>query len=162
MPLDEELDRIFAERDRDDMQPTINALLPLYASHPENARVLYEIGGAYDTAGQEDIARRFYEKALTAGLEGNLLRRCYLQYGSTLRNVGEYEKSSAIFSKARAVFPGSPELGVFEAITLHAAGQPNESIALLLEVVAEFVATPDIERYKPAISGNADYIRSLK
>ncbi|MFC3301076.1 hypothetical protein ACFOD8_15785 [Arthrobacter agilis] len=77
MPLDEELDRIFAERDRDDMQPTINALLPLYASHPENARVLYEIGGAYDTAGQEDIARRFYEKALTAGLEGNLLRRCY-------------------------------------------------------------------------------------
>ncbi|MFC3301075.1 tetratricopeptide repeat protein [Arthrobacter agilis] len=76
--------------------------------------------------------------------------------------MGEYEKSSAIFSKARAVFPGSPELGVFEAITLHAAGQPNESIALLLEVVAESVATPDIELYKPAISGNADYIRSLK
>jgi hypothetical protein len=63
---------------------------------------------------------------------------------------------------AGLAFPKSPELGVFEAITLHAAGQPNESISALLEVVAEFVATPDIERYKPAIRGNADYIRSLK
>jgi tetratricopeptide (TPR) repeat protein len=162
MPLDEELDRIFAGRDRDNMQPTIDALLPLYASHPENARVLYEVGGAYDTAGQESIAQGFYEKSLAAGLEGDLLRRCYLQYGSTLRNLGEYEKSSEIFSKARTAFPGAPELGVFEAITLHAAGQPNASIALLLEVVAEFVGTPDIQRYGPAISGNAAYIRSLK
>ncbi|CAA9271366.1 MAG: hypothetical protein AVDCRST_MAG83-3288 [uncultured Arthrobacter sp.] len=162
MPLDEELDLIFADRDRDNMQPTIDALLPLCASHPENARVLYEVGGAYDTAGQEDIAQGFYEKALAAGLEGDLLRRCYLQYGSTLRNLGEYEKSGEIFGKARTAFPGSPELGVFEAITLHAAGQPNESIALLLEVVAEFVGTPDIQRYKPAINGNAAYIRSLE
>lgn len=162
MTLDEELDRIVAGRDRHDMQPTIDALLPLYTSHPENARVLYEVGGAYDTAGQEGIAQGFYEKALAAGLEGDLLRRCYLQYGSTLRNVREYEKSKEIFTKARTAFPKSPELGVFEAITLHAAGQPNESIAVLLEVVAEFVATQDIERYKPSISGNANYIRSLE
>ncbi|WP_159620678.1 tetratricopeptide repeat protein [Arthrobacter zhaoguopingii] len=162
MPLDDELDQIFADRDRDNMQATIDALLPLYESHPENARVLYEVGGAYDTAGHETIAQGFYEKALAAGLEGDLLRRCYLQYGSTLRNLGEYEKSSDIFRKARTAFPGSPELGVFEAITAHAAGQPNESIALLLEVVAEFVGTPDMERYKPAISGNAAYIRSLE
>jgi tetratricopeptide (TPR) repeat protein len=159
--LDDELDRIFAARNRDDMQPTIDALLPLHASHPKNARVLYEVGGAYDTSGQEVIAQGFYEKALAAGLEGDLLRRCYLQYGSTLRNVGEYEQSKEIFTKARAAFPGSPELGVFQAITLHAAGQSNESIALLLELVAEFVETPDIQRYKPAISGNAAFIRSL-
>jgi tetratricopeptide (TPR) repeat protein len=162
MPLDEELDRIFAGRDRDNMQPTIDALLPLYASHPENARVLYEVGGAYDTAGQEDTAQAFYEKALTAGLEGDLLRRCYLQYGSTLRNLHKYEKSCEIFRVARATFPDSAELDVFEAITLHAAGQPNECIASLLDVVVKFVHAPAMERYKPAIGGNAAYIRSLK
>ncbi|MBV0894459.1 tetratricopeptide repeat protein [Microbacterium sp. NC79] len=161
MPLDDELDRIFATRDRDNMQPTIDALLPLYASNPGNARVLYELGGAYDTDGQEEVARGFYERSLAAGLEGDLLRRCYVQYGSTLRNVGEYEKSREIFSTARSRFPDSPSLGAFEAITLHAAGDLDEAIATLLDVLVEFVRTPDIERYKPAISGNAAYIRSL-
>jgi tetratricopeptide (TPR) repeat protein len=162
MTLDDELDQIFEGRDRNNMQPTIDALLPLCASHPENARVLYEVGGAYDTAGQEDIARGFYEKALAAGLEGDLLRRCYVQYGSTLRNVGEYVKSREVFREARTTFPESPALVVFEAITLHAAGQPNESIAELLDLAVNFIRTPDLERYKPAISGNAAYIRSLE
>jgi tetratricopeptide (TPR) repeat protein len=162
MTLDDELDRIFAARDRDNMQPTIDALLPLYASHPENARVLYEVGGAYDTAGQEETARGFYESSLAAGLEGDLLRRCYVQYGSTLRNVGEYEKSREVFATARNIFPESPALGAFEAITLHAAGQPDAAVAALLDLLVDFVRTPDIDRYKPAISGNAEYIRSLE
>jgi tetratricopeptide (TPR) repeat protein len=161
MTLDDELDLIFERRDRDNMQPTIDALLPYYAAHPENARVLYEIGGAYDTAGQEDIAQGFYEKALAAGLDGDLLRRCYVQYGSTLRNLGEYEKSLEVFKAARAAFPDSPALGAFEAITLHAAGQADESVAALLDLVVSYVRTADIERYKPAITGNAAYIRSL-
>jgi tetratricopeptide (TPR) repeat protein len=161
MTLSDELDLIFERRDRDNMQPTIDALLPYYAAHPEDARVLYEIGGAYDTAGQEDIARGFYEKALAAGLDGALLRRCYVQYGSTLRNLGEYEKSRDVFREARTAFPESAALRVFEAITLHAAGQADESIATLLDVVVDFVHTPDAERYKPAISANANHIRSL-
>jgi tetratricopeptide (TPR) repeat protein len=162
MSLNDELDRIFAARDRDNMQPTIDALLPLCDAHSENARVLYEVGGAYDTAGQEETAREFYEKALAAGLEGDLLRRCYVQYGSTLRNVGEYEKSCEVFVAARKAFPESPALGAFEAITLHAANRPNEAIASLLDLVVDFVRTPDIDRYGPAIIGNAAYIRSLE
>ncbi|MET4001798.1 MULTISPECIES: tetratricopeptide repeat protein [Arthrobacter] len=161
MSLDDELDRIFAARDRNNMQPTIDAMLPLYASNPDNARVLYEAGGAYDTGGQEEVARGFYERALAAGLEGDLLRRCYVQYGSTLRNVGEYEKSLDVFATARNTFPESPALGIFEAITLHAAGQPDAAVAALLDLLVDFVRTSDIERYKPAISGNAAYIRSL-
>lgn len=64
--LDDELDRIFAPRDRDDMGPTIAALLPLYEQNPHNARLLYEVGGAYDTAGEESTAvigtSRLYEE----------------------------------------------------------------------------------------------------
>ncbi|MHA7281923.1 tetratricopeptide repeat protein [Arthrobacter sp. TMS2-4] len=162
MTLDNELDLIFERRDHENMQPTIEALLPYYASYPKNARVLYEVGGAYDTAGQEDVARGFYEKALAAGLDGDLLRRCYVQYGSTLRNLGEYENSLEVFRAARAAFPDSPALGTFEAITLQAAGRSDESVAALLDLVVNFVRTADIERYKPAITGNAAYIRSLQ
>jgi tetratricopeptide (TPR) repeat protein len=160
MTLNDELDVIVERRDRDNMQPTIDALLPLYAAHPENARVLYEVGGAYDTAGQEDIARGFYEDALAAGLEGDMLRRCYVQYGSTLRNLGAYDKSLEVFRAARTAFPGSPALGAFEAITLHASGRSDESVAALLDLVVSFVGTSDIERYKPALSGNAASIRA--
>ncbi|WP_104181730.1 tetratricopeptide repeat protein [Arthrobacter sp. B0490] len=160
MTLDEELDLILERRDRNDMGPTLEALLPLYAAHCENARVLYEVGGAYDTAGQEEVAEEFYQKALTAGLEGDLLRRCYVQYGSTLRNLGEYEKSLTVFSSARTAFPDSAALGVFEAITLHAAGRSHDTIASLLDLIVAHLSDPDIERYKPAISGNATHIRS--
>ena len=59
MTLDEELDRFFAVRDRDDMQPTIDAPLTILAEHPASARVLHEVGGTYDTAGKEQTARSF-------------------------------------------------------------------------------------------------------
>ena len=160
MDLDDELDLILARRDRQDMQPTIDALLPILATHPENPRVLYEVGGAHDTAGEEAAARDYYEKALVLGLDDDLLMRCYVQYGSTLRNLGELEESRAVFSRARTAFPDSPALGVFEAITLHAQERPDEAVASLLELITRFVPAPDIERYTAAILANAAHIRS--
>lgn len=162
MGLDEELDQILARRDRNNMQPTIDALMPHLEQHPNDSRVLYEVGGAFDTAGDEHAARGYYEGALEAGLSGDLLRRCYVQYGSTLRNVGEFTKSVELFERARREFPESPSLAVFESISLHASGRFHEAIATLLEAVADGVQTPDIERYTPAIRGNAEYIRSLR
>ncbi len=161
MTLDQQLDDIFAARDRDDMGPTIAALVPIYEANPDNPRVLYEVGGAYDTNGDEELALTFYERALDAGLSGDLLRRCYLQYGSTLRNVGAYERSAEVFAQARRDFPESPSLAVFEAISLHASGRLDEAVASLLEVIADGISSPDLDRYKPAIRGNAEYIRSL-
>ena len=119
--LDDELDRIFAARDRNNMGPTMAALLPLYEQHPDNPRVLYELGGAYDTAGEEATALRFYEQAMTGGLVGDVRRRCLLQYGSTLRNLGRVSDSLAVFAEARAECPDSVALGAFQALSLHAA-----------------------------------------
>jgi tetratricopeptide (TPR) repeat protein len=102
--LDAQLDRIVAARDRDDMAPTIAALLPLLEQHPDDARVLYEVGGAYDTAGEEATALDLYERAEAAGLAGDVLRRCYLQHGSTLRNLGRVDESRARVTR------GPPEI----------------------------------------------------
>jgi len=160
MTLDDELDAIFAARDRDDMAPTIAALLPIYERHPENARVLYEVGGAYDTAGEEETAVGFYERAIAAGLEGDLARRCAVQYGSTLRNLGRYAESLEVFARARRQHPGSPSLATLEALTRHAAGETDAAFAGLLDVIADHVDSPDIDRYKAALRGNADYLRA--
>ncbi|WP_423920690.1 tetratricopeptide repeat protein [Frigoribacterium sp. 2-23] len=160
--LDDRLDRIFAARDRDDMAPTIAALLPILEAHPEEARVLYEVGGAYDTDGQEELALGYYERAMEAGLTGDLRRRCFLQYGSTLRNIGRIEESLAVFARARGEFPDSVALGAFEALSLHAAGRADTALARLLVLLADHVDADELNRYKAAMRGNAAYLESLE
>ncbi|MGM7668094.1 tetratricopeptide repeat protein [Microbacterium sp. A93] len=159
--LYDELDRILAARDRNNMGPTIAALLPLYEQHPHNPRVLYEVGGAYDTAGEETTAAGFYERAMSVGLEGDLRRRCYLQYGSTLRNLGRLDESVTVFAQARKEFPDSVALGAFESLTLHAAGKVNTALGSLLTLLADHVDAEELDRYKPAMRGNAEYLASL-
>jgi tetratricopeptide (TPR) repeat protein len=159
--LEAQLDRIVAARDRDDMRPTIDALLPLHREHPEDPRVLYELGGAYDTAGEEATALGFYERSMQEGLAGDIRRRCYLQYGSTLRNLGRIEESLDVFARARGEFPDSVALGAFEALTLHAAGQVDTALARLLDLMADHVDAPELDRYKPALRGNAEHLASL-
>lgn len=160
--LADELDRIVAARDRDDMGPTIAALVEILAQHPDDPRVLYEVGGAYDTAGDEKTAIGFYERAMAEGLVGDVRRRCFVQYGSTLRNLGRFDDSLAVFARARQEFPGSPSLGTFESLTLHAAGRVDSALASLLRLLADHVDSDDLNRYKPALRGNADYLDSLE
>lgn len=159
--LEAQLDGIFAARDRENMAPTIAALLPICEQHPHDPRVLYEMGGAYDTDGQEETALGFYQKAMAAGPDGDVLRRCYLQLGSTLRNLGRIEESISVFSRARADFPESISLGVFESLTLHAAGQVNTALGSLIVLLADHVSSDEVDRYKPAMRGNADHLASL-
>lgn len=158
------LDRLaalFAARDRDRMAPTIDAFLAVLAEHPDDPHVLYEVGGSYDTAGEEETAAGYYERALDAGLEGDTLRRCLLQYGSTLRNLGRFDESLAVLGRARAAFPGSESVQVWHALSLHAAGRSDAAVAELMELVADRVRTPDLLRYEAALRGNAEYLRSL-
>lgn len=157
----ERLSALFAARDRDDMAPTVRALLDVLAEHPDDPHVLYEVGGAYDTAGEEETAAGYYERALEAGLDGDTLRRCLLQYGSTLRNLERFDESVAVLDRARALFPASESIRVWHALSLHAAGRSDAAVAELMEVAADGIRTPDLQRYEAAIRGNAAYLRSL-
>jgi tetratricopeptide (TPR) repeat protein len=159
--LDEEMDRIFAARDRERMQPTIDAFERLLAEHPGNPRLVYEVGGSYDTAGEEETALGYYTRALELGLDGRLRRQCLLQLASTLRNLDRFDESLTLLDQAIAEFPDSPSLPVWKAFTLHASGHPNGAIAILLETIADHLDSPEIARYEPALRGNAEYIRSL-
>jgi len=155
------LSDLFDARDRDDMAPTIRALREVLAEHPADPHVLYEVGGAYDTAGEEETAAGYYERALAAGLSGDTLRRCLLQYGSTLRNLGRYDDSLAVLERARESFPASESVRVWHALSLHAAGRSDAAVAELMLVAVDGIPTPDLQRYQAAIRGNAEYLRSL-
>ncbi|MCU1514106.1 MAG: hypothetical protein JWO10_1196 [Microbacteriaceae bacterium] len=165
MPADDrlltELARLFELRDRQNMGATISALEAIREQHPDDPNVLYEVGGAYDTAGQEEVALGFYERAMELGLTGDWLRKCLSQYGSTLRNLGRMTDSLAVFERGRIEFPESVSMVVFEAITLHAAGRPGAALGSMLELVADRLPSEEIERYEAAIRGNALYLKSL-
>ena len=104
-PLQEQLREIFDRRDRANMQPTIDAFRAVLEDHPDDPDVLYEVGGAYDTDGQEETAVGYYQRAMAAGLDGDTLRRCLIQYGSTLRNLDRFDDSLGVFAEARDRFP---------------------------------------------------------
>lgn len=150
---------IDSERDRDRMQPTIDAFEALLAAHPDDPIVRYEVGGAYDTAGREQEALHHYEAAMAAGLSGVPLRRCLLQYGSTLRLLGRSTESVGVLRGALTRFPGSPSLGAFLALALQADGAGGGAVALLLELAVEHVDAEDVQRYRAAILGNAAELR---
>ena len=164
-PLTPELEatiaETFARRDRQHMQPTIDAFLALLAEHPGQPDLLYEVGGSYDTAGEEQTAADYYEAALAAGLSGERLRRCLLQYGSTLRLLGRHEESVAVLDRALAGWPESPSVRAFHALGLHAAGRSDGAVGELLTLVADAVRTPDVLRYEAALRGNAAFLAAL-
>ncbi len=156
--LDEAIARGYAERDRDNMAPTIRYFQDLLDAHPGNPVLTYEVAGAYDSAGLEEQARTRYEEALRLGLSGDPLRRCFCQYGSTLRWLGEYDASLAVLTKARQEFPASDAVRVFLALTLNDAGQHDAALAELIATLTTHAEVTDLGRYATGLSGLAQWL----
>jgi tetratricopeptide (TPR) repeat protein len=148
-------------KDRSNMQPSIDYFTALLREYPGNPYVLYEIGGAYDTAGDAERARSYYESAMNGGLAGDTLRRCLIQYGSTLRNLEQFDASLAALGRAEEQFPESDSVRLFHALSLHAAGRSDAAVAELLVLAADRILTPEVARYEAALRGNAEYLMEL-
>lgn len=150
--------RVYELRDRADMEPTIARFEELLAQHPGHPVLVYEVAGAYDTAGREAEARARYEEALRLGLDGEPLRRCLCQYGSTLRWLGQLDASLAVLDRARAEFPGSESVRVFRALTLQDLGRGDEALAELLTIVTDHAEVTDLGRYATGLTGLAQWL----
>ena len=155
--LDAAVAAIHAARDRDHMAPTIAALEALHLAHPDEAELVYEYAGSFDTAGEEERAAPLYEQALAMGLEGRTLRRCLLQYGSTLRNLERCEESLAVLDRAVVDHPESVALAVFRAFTLLEAGRADAAVGSLVLLLADLLPG-DLGEYPAATRGNAEYL----
>jgi tetratricopeptide (TPR) repeat protein len=148
----------YERRDRDNMGPTIAYFESLLASNPGHPVLVYEVAGAYDSAGEEARARVLYEDALEKGLSGDVLRRCLCQYASTLRWLGDHAGSLAALDRAGREFPGSDAVRVFRALTLNDAGRPDEAVAELLTVITMHPEVTDLGRWAPGLRGLAGWL----
>lgn len=156
--LEEAIRRGYAQRDRANMGPTIAYFESLLAKHPGHPVLVYEVAGAYDTAGQEEKARELYERALDLGLAGDTLRRCLCQYGSTLRWLGQYNTSLAALDEAKKQWPESDAVRVFRALTLNDAGRSDEAVAELMTVITAHAEVTDLGRWAEGLRGLAQWL----
>jgi tetratricopeptide (TPR) repeat protein len=149
----------YERRDRAHMAPTIAYFEALLAQHPDHPVLTYEVAGAYDSADQEAKAKGLYERALALGIDGEPLRRCLCQYASTLRWLGELDASLAVLQRARAEFPESESVRVFQALTLNELGRADEAVGLLLGIVAQHGEVTDLGRYAVGLRAFAQWLR---
>ncbi|MEU3464483.1 tetratricopeptide repeat protein [Streptomyces sp. NPDC006733] len=156
--LAEAIQRGYDQRDRANMAPTIAYFQALLAEQPDHPVLVYEVGGAYDSAGLEETARGYYERALALGLDGDTLRRCLCQYASTLRWLGELETSLVVLDRARKEFPNSDSVRVFRALTLNEAQRSDEAVAELLTVVTGHAKATDLGRWAVGLRGLAQWL----
>lgn len=129
----------------------LRQLKELDAQHPNVAEINYQIAWTCDVLGREAEALPYYEKAVALGLPANELAGALLGLGSTLRNLGQLERSAEVLRSGQAQFPDNREFDVFLALTLHNLGQHAEATKLLLTVIADTSEDPGLTAYQRAI-----------
>ncbi len=128
----------------------------LYAAYPEDARIAYEYGGTFDSAGQPERAIELYREALSGGLREPFRHRAVIQMASSLRNVGGHEEAVALLDDLALDRPDSIGIAGFRALALHSAGRSDEALGSLLAAVAHGSMDEDVLRYRRSLTAYAE------
>ena len=131
----------------------------LAARYPENPRAHFILGGTFDYQDREADAVPPYQRAWGLGLVGDDVPRFYVQYGSTLRNVGQYDEAVRVLREGRARFPENAAIQAFLALALYSAGHAAEALATALSILAAGDATVDLQGYDRALR---EYVAELR
>jgi cyanophycin synthetase len=154
MTLDEAIDTGRALEREGSEQQAIEHFRVLLAAYPDDARVEFEMAGAYDFAGFEAEAIPHYRRAIDLGLSGEDRPRAALQLGSSLRNVGQHEEAVRVLSDACAQYPDHTALRAFLALAQHSAGRSSAAVRTLFDAL---LARPDqLDGYGRALRYYAD------
>jgi tetratricopeptide (TPR) repeat protein len=134
-------------RDEDELEASQEILLTLLEENPDDATVLYEVGGSYDVLGEERDAIPYYEQAIDAGLAGDDLQECLICLGSCNRVIGEFEDAVEALETAVSEFPENKSGHVFLALSYYSNDQKEEAMRTLMEVLLETTDNEDIKAY---------------
>ncbi|MFT4037273.1 MAG: tetratricopeptide repeat protein, partial [Thermomicrobiales bacterium] len=120
----------------------------LAAAFPEDAGAHFVLGGAHDAQGREHEAVVCYRRALALGLTGKDLPGFYVQYGSTLRNVGEFAEAVRVLEEGVRRFPELLSLRAFLSLAQFSDGRAEDAVATALDaLMLGSGAAPDLTRY---------------
>jgi Flp pilus assembly protein TadD len=126
---------------------------------PNDPRAHFEFAGALDYQGREVEAVAPYRRAQALGLSGRDLPRLYVQLGSTLRNVGEYDEAVVFLAEGRTRFPDHAAIRAFHALALLSAGRCPESVVTLLELITTHADTIGLDGYERALRAYTHELR---
>ena len=131
----------------------------LVKHYPDDPRSHFEYAGVLDFQGREAYAVAPYRRAQELGLSGADLPRLYVQLGSTLRNVGQFEEAVCFLAEGCQRFPDHAAIRAFYALALVSAGRCPEAAVTLLELVTEQSSLIDLDGYDRVLRQYTDELR---
>ena len=147
----EELDAIVGARAHGQSEELFPRLQQLDRRYPAIAEINYQLAWTCDVLGRHAEALPYYEKAVALGLAPNELSGALIGLGSTLRALGQFDRSAEVLNSGRAQFPENREFEAFLALTQHAQGKHTEALRLLLDLLCDTTEDPGLLAYQRAI-----------
>jgi len=147
----EELDAIVGARAHGQSREILPRLLRLDAKHPKVAEINFQIAWTCDVLGRAAEALPRYEQAVALGLPPNELSGALIGLGSTLRVLGQLDRSAEVLRSGQTQFPVNREFDVYLALTLHQMGRHAEALQLALETLCATSEDPGLTAYQRAI-----------
>jgi tetratricopeptide (TPR) repeat protein len=155
----EELSAIVGARAYGQSREILPRLQKLDAAHPNVAEINFQLAWTCDVLGRAQEALPYYEKAIALGLSANELSGALIGLGSTLRTLGQPDRSAEVLRSGQLQFPDNTEFAAFLALTLHAQGQHAAALRLALETLCATTEDPGLTAYQRAIRHEAGKLR---
>jgi tetratricopeptide (TPR) repeat protein len=137
-------------------EKAVTVLQRLITELPNDPIINFQLAWTYDFMGKEREAIPYYERAIANGLAGEDLKGAMLGLGSTLRCLGEYEKSSQVLTEAVREFPEDRFLKVFLALTQYNLRNHEEAFREILMQLLDTTTDDSIRSYDRALRFYAD------
>jgi tetratricopeptide (TPR) repeat protein len=126
----------------------------LVAERPaDDAEAAFEAASVRDSVGMEAEAAVEYQRALDLGLGGANRGRTFIQYASTLRNLGRYDEGLALLDKLEPDNELADAASAVRALILVSSGRAVEGAGIAIGALA-----PHLPRYQRSM---ANYAREL-
>jgi tetratricopeptide (TPR) repeat protein len=125
----------------------------------ENPRAYFVLGGAFDFQGRELDAVPPYRRAWELGLAGDVVPQFYVQYGSTLRNVGQIDEAVRLLKEGSERFPDDAAIQAFLSLALFSSGQKAEALATALSILTARPDAVGLNGYERALR---EYVTELR
>ncbi len=147
MDIQETINRARQLRREDQLEESQELLLDLLTEHPEDALVLFEVGGAYDVLGEVQTANDYYQQALDKGLSEPDRQECLICLGINFRGLGDAETAVSILEEAAEQFPDDNSIRTFLALAYYSDSQDDLAVQTLLDVLLKTTQDEAIQAY---------------
>ncbi|HMQ09700.1 MAG TPA: tetratricopeptide repeat protein [Oligoflexia bacterium] len=151
-------------QDKDNLESVDKGLAILeeiYQQDPNNIKACFEYAGGWDSIGQEEKAVIYYEKVKVMGIKQlpkNDQPCFYVQYGSTLRNLKQFDQAKVVFEEGVKAFPDFLAIQLFQALNFCSMGIEIEKNKIYLEEQIKQINHPSVERYSRSLK---NYLNQL-